>query len=141
ENLILWDSPGLGDGKENDIKHSKGIIKKLNELDDDGKPLIDLVLVILEGPSKDLGTSYELINQVIIPSLGENAKERILVAINQADIAMKGRHWDRENNKPMPPLIEFLENKAESVKRRIKEATGVEVEPIFYSAGYKDEDS
>src|SRR5690606_4387476 len=31
ENLILWDSPGLGDGKENDIKHSKGIIKKLNE--------------------------------------------------------------------------------------------------------------
>lgn len=141
ENLILWDSPGLGDGKENDIKHSKGIIKKLNELDDDGKPLIDLVLVILEGPSKDLGTSYELINQVIIPSLGENAKERILVAINQADIAMKGRHWDRENNKPMPPLIEFLENKAESVKRRIKEATGVEVEPVFYSAGYKDEDS
>ncbi len=29
ENLILWDSPGLGDGKEKDIQHSKGIIKKL----------------------------------------------------------------------------------------------------------------
>ena len=73
ENLILWDSPGLGDGKEKDIQHSKGIIKKLNELDTNGKPLIDLVLVILDGGSRDLGTSYELINSVIIPNLGENA--------------------------------------------------------------------
>ncbi len=43
-NLILWDSPGLGDGKENDIRHSKNIIAKLNELDENGDPLIDLVL-------------------------------------------------------------------------------------------------
>ena len=34
DNLILWDSPGLGDGKEKDIMHSKGIIKKLNEPDE-----------------------------------------------------------------------------------------------------------
>lgn len=31
DNLTLWDSPGLGDGKEQDIKHSKAIISKLNE--------------------------------------------------------------------------------------------------------------
>ena len=30
ENLILWDSPGLGDGKEADNRHAKNIIKKLN---------------------------------------------------------------------------------------------------------------
>jgi len=138
ENLILWDSPGLGDGKEKDIQHSKAIIKKLNELDENGKPLIDLVLVILDGSSRDLGTSYELINKVIIPNLGENAKDRILIAINQADMAMKGRYWNYEKNQPEPKLIQFLEEKAESVKRRIKEATGVEVEPIYYSAGYKD---
>ena len=100
ENLILWDSPGLGDGKEKDIQHSKGIIKKLNELDKDGNPLIDLVLVILDGGTRDLGTSYELINQVIIPNLGDNTEGRILIAINQADVAMKGRYWDFENNKP-----------------------------------------
>lgn len=47
DNLVLWDSPGLGDGKEKDITHAKGIIKKLNEIDDEGNPLIDLVLVIL----------------------------------------------------------------------------------------------
>ena len=138
ENLILWDSPGLGDGKEKDIQHSKAIIKKLNELDKNGNPLIDLVLVILDGGSRDLGTSYELINQVIIPNLGENAKDRILIAINQADVAMKGRYWDFENNKPEQKLIEFLEEKAKSVKDRVKEATGVDVEPIYYSAGYKD---
>lgn len=138
ENLILWDSPGLGDGKEKDILHSKGIIKKLNELDKKGNPLIDLVLVILDGGSRDLGTSYELINQVIVPNLGENAKARILIAINQADVAMKGRYWDFVNNKPESNLVSFLEEKASSVKDRVKEATGIDVEPIYYSAGYKD---
>ncbi|SCK11731.1 GTPase family protein [Vogesella sp. LIG4] len=140
DNLVLWDSPGLGDGKDKDIVHAKGIIKKLNELDNDGNPIIDLVLVILEGGSRDLGTSYELINQVIIPNLGENAKDRILIAINQADVAMKGRYWDHQNNKPMPELVKFLDEKVQSVKRRIKEATDVDVEPIYYSAGYKDKD-
>lgn len=139
DNLILWDSPGLGDGKEKDIAHSKGIIKKLNELDGDNKPLIDLVLVILDGSSRDLGTSYELINSVIIPNLGENAKNRILIAINQADMAMKGRYWDFNNNKPEPKLVEFLEEKVKSVKNRVKEATGVDIEPIYYSAGFKEE--
>lgn len=141
DNLVLWDSPGLGDGKEKDIIHAKGIIKKLNELDSEGNPLIDLVLVILEGGSRDLGTSYELINQVIIPNLGDNAKDRILVAINQADVAMKGQHWDDDNNKPLPKLVKFLDEKAQSVKRRIKEATNIDVEPIYYSAGYKEEDT
>ena len=140
DNLILWDSPGLGDGKEKDIQHSKGIIKKLNELDNNGKPLIDLVLVVLDGGSRDLGTSYELINSVIIPNLGENAKNRILIAINQADVAMKGRYWNFEENKPEKKLKEFLEEKVQSVKKRVQEATGVEIEPIYYSAGFKDED-
>ncbi|MUK64472.1 GTPase family protein [Aliivibrio fischeri] len=139
DNLILWDSPGLGDGKEKDIQHSKGIISKLNELDENGLPLIDLVLVILDGGSRDLGTSYELINSVIIPNLGENPKDRILIAINQADVAMKGRYWDFQNNKPEPKLVSFLEEKVESVKNRVKEATGVDIKPIYYSAGFKDE--
>ena len=88
--------------------------------------------MILDGSTRDLGTSYELINQVIIPHLGENKEGRILIAINQADAAMKGRYWDSANNKPEPPLQKFLDEKAESVKRRIKEATGLEVSPIYY---------
>ena len=139
DNIILWDTPGLGDGKEADIRHSKNIINKLLEKDSDGNLLIDLVLVILDGGSRDLGTSFELINNVIIPNLGED-KKRLLVAINQADTAMKGRHWDYENNEPKPELVKFLNEKVESTRKRIYEATGVNIEPIYYSAGYKDGD-
>lgn len=138
QNMILWDSPGLGDGKEADTRHAKNIISKLNERDNDGNALIDLVLVILDGGSRDLGTSYELINSVIIPNLGDNKEQRILVAINQCDMAMKGKHWDSVNNKPDATLTQFLDEKAESVRRRIREGTGVDIMPVYYSAGYKD---
>ncbi len=138
KNLILWDSPGLGDGKEADNRHAKNIISKLNEMDKNGKALIDLVLVILDGSTRDLGTSYELINNVIIPNLGPNKSERILVAINQCDVGMKGKHWNHDENKPDPVLEKFLNDKVQSVRRRIMEGTGVNVEPIYYSAGYKE---
>lgn len=139
KNMVLWDSPGLGDGKEADNRHAKNIIKKLNEVDDSGKALIDVVLVILDGASRDLGTSYELINQVIIPNLGTERENRILVAINKCDTAMSGHYWDREKNEPEPRLIEFMDEKVESVHRRILEGTGVDISPIYYSAGYTDE--
>ena len=140
DNLVLWDSPGLGDGKEADNRHAKNIINKLAEKDKNGNLLIDLVLVILDGSTRDLGTSYELINNVIIPNLGKDKENRILVAINQCDAAMKGHHWDVEHNRPEPPLAKFLDEKVLSVKKRIKEGTGVDVDPIYYSAGYTEED-
>lgn len=139
DNLVIWDTPGLGDGREADNRHSKIIIDKLYEKDRNENLLIDLVLVILDGSSRDLGTSYELINSVIIPNLGENKKNRILVAINQADVAMKGKYWNAKENQPERKLQDFLEDKVASVRRRIKEATGIDVEPIYYSAGDKEE--
>lgn len=139
DNLVLWDTPGLGDGKEADNRHAKNIIRKLSEVDENGDALIDLVLVILDGGTRDLGTSYELINNVIIPNLGKGKEDRILVAINQADMAMKGRNWDYDKNEPKPQLVDFLEDKVRSVKNRVYEATGVKIEPIYYSAGYKEE--
>lgn len=139
DNLVLWDTPGLGDGKEADNMHARNIIKKLAEVDEEGNALIDLVLVILDGGTRDLGTSYELINNVIIPNLGKDREQRILVAINQADMAMKGRNWDFEKNKPNQQLKAFLEEKVVSVKNRVFEATGVRIDPIYYSAGYKEE--
>lgn len=138
-NIVLWDSPGLGDGKESDRRHSKNIIDKLHEKDADDNALIDLVLVLLDGSSRDLGTSYELINEVIIPNLGKDT-DRLLVAINQCDIAMSGRYWNHEKNEPEDKLTTFLEEKVTSTKRRIKEATGVDITPIYYSAGYKDDE-
>ena len=139
DNLIIWDTPGLGDGKENDERITRSIVKKLSELDSDGKSLIDLAIVILDASSKDLRTSYEVINEILIPCLGEEAKDRILIAINQCDMAMKGHHWDKENNSPDDTLADFLDKKADSVHARIKEATELDIEPIYYCAGYKED--
>lgn len=139
DNLVLWDTLGLGDGREADNRHAKNIINKLLERDKDGNALIDLVLVILDGGSRNMGTDYELINNVIIPNLGPEKERRILVAINQADMAMKGRNWDYKKNEPDEQLKEFLDNKAASVRDRIYEATGLRVEPIYYSAGYMED--
>jgi len=138
-NLILWDTPGLGDGTEIDEHHKEVITELLREKDEEGNALIDLVLVILDGSTRDLGTSYKILNDVIIPELnGEN--ERILVALNQADIAMKtSRHWDYEKNEPDETLINFLNEKVESIKTRIKEDSNLDIEPIYYCAGYEEE--
>ena len=65
-----------------------------------------MVLVILDGSSRDLGTSYELINSVIIQIL-EKIQKRIL--INQTDVAMKGKYWNKEKeNKPEKSFRRFL---------------------------------
>lgn len=140
DNLIIWDTPGLGDGVENDERITRDIIKKLNALDEELNPVIDMVVVILDSSSKDLRTSYDLINKILIPCLGEEAaRERILIALNQADIAMKGNHWDSEKNEPDEVLKEFLKKKADSVQKRIKEGTGLDIKPICYCAGYKED--
>lgn len=137
-NIVIFDTPGLGDGKEKDLCHARLITEKLHERDQNGDMLIDLVLVILEGASRDMGTSYQLINEVIIPALGDEASKRLLVAINQADVAMKGRFWNYEKNMPEQELVCFLNEKVESVRRRVREATNIDIEPIYYAAGYKE---
>ncbi|MPQ43826.1 GTPase [Clostridium tarantellae] len=134
-NIILWDTPGLGDNPIQDNNHIKNIIKLLNKKDDSGKALIDLVLVIIDGSVRDMKTSFELINEVIIPNIPD--ENRILVAINQCDIAMKGRGWNNMLNIPEENLIKFLNEKVESVKNRIYNSTGVVINPIYYSALYK----
>lgn len=136
--LRLWDTPGLGDGKLKDAQHSKKIIDLLFKTYDSDKKkygFIDLVLVIIEGSNRDMGTTYKLLNEIIIPNFQDN---RVLVAINQADLAMKGRHWNEKQNSPEPTLVRFLEEQCKSIQRRIKDTTGVNIEnPIYYSAKYQ----
>lgn len=134
-NITLWDTPGLGDSPDMDKIHAEKIVELLNRKDSKGIALIDLAVVILDGSIKDMGTSYELISQVIIPNITD--KRRILVAINQCDLGLKGRDWNREKNIPMNSLIEFMDDRVISIKNRIFEATSVEVDPIYYSALHK----
>lgn len=136
-NMVIWDTPGLGDSEAKDAIHKQKIIQKLQESDDKGNLLIDLVLLILDGGSRDYSSAYTLIKEIIIPNLG-NKTDRLLVAINQADMVLKGKYWDEENNCPEPKLIEALDQKVISTQSRIKEATGLDVDTIYYAAGYKD---
>lgn len=139
DNLTVWDTPGLGDGVERDEEIKNAIEDKLLEKDAEGNMLIDLAVVVIDASTKDLGTYYELINETLKPAFGKEAKKRILIAVNQADIAMKGNHWDSEKNEPDAVLYEFLKNKAKSVRERIKENTGLNIKPVCYCAGYKEE--
>jgi hypothetical protein len=137
DSFRLWDTPGLGDGVEVDKIHQKKIVDllyKTYSLDGNNYGFIDLVLVIIEGSNRDMGTTYKLLNEVIVPNI---QSDRILVAINQADMAMKGRHWLSNINKPDEYLENFLNEQADSIKRRVNEATGVDIKrPVFYSAQY-----
>ena len=40
-------------------------------------------------------------DDIAIPNIGENPEKRILIAINQADVAMKGKYWNEKENKPV----------------------------------------
>ena len=139
DNLIIWDTPGLGDNVKRDKQIKKQLKAKLNEKVEGNTSLIDLVLVLIDASSRDLGTSYDLINDLLIPCLGKDAEDRIIIALNQADVAMKGKNWDEEKNEPNQILIDFLEKKAASVEKRIREASGLTFHPIYYCAGYTEE--
>lgn len=131
----LWDTPGLGDGVEKDKVHEKKLIDLLYKdyyLDSAQYGFIDLVLVIVEGVNRDMGTTYHLLNNIILPNF---PKDRVLVAINQADVAMKGRHWNQKENHPDEVLKQYLEEQADSIQKRIREATGIMIKrPVYYSA-------
>lgn len=58
DNFTIYDSPGLGDGAEADKRHTRNIINKLHQRDAQGQLVIDLMLVILDGSSRDLGTAF-----------------------------------------------------------------------------------
>ena len=135
-NLVLWDTPGLGHGIKEDQRHRKNIVNKLMERDSSGKHLlIDLVLVLVDASNRDMGTSYELID-LIINSYAH--KDRIIIGLNQCDMAMKGRFWNFRENRPEPQLTDFLKQKADSIQRRIRDTNNLDIEPVYYSAGYTD---
>ena len=134
----IWDSPGLGDGVETDQRHIRKIsdlLKKKYQLNYIKYGFIDMVLVIIDASSRDFGTVYDLINNVILKHI---SPDRVLIAVNKADFAMYRRHWDLNANQPDDVLRQKLNQIIFSVKRRIKESTGLNVPtPVYYSAEYE----
>ena len=135
DNLTLWDTPGLGDSPEKDKQYACEIVNALKTKDENGDLLIDSVIVILDGSSRDMKTTYEVIEHIILPYIGD--EKRIVIAINQCDMALKGRYWNYDENQPEEVLINFLDEKVQSVKNRVFESTRVSIIPIYYSALYR----
>lgn len=136
--IRIWDSPGLGDGVKIDNEHRKKIsdlLMKKYQRNYENYGFIDMVLVIIDASSRDLGTEYDLINNVILKHI---SPDRVLIAVNKADFVMYGRHWDKDNNQPDNTLLHTLDKKVTSVKKRITESTGLDVpRPVYYSAEYE----
>lgn len=68
-----------------------------------------------------MGTTYALLNEVIVPNI---ESDRILVVINQADVAMKSRHWDKGSSEPDSKLKAFLEEQALSIEKKSEGGDG-----------------
>jgi predicted GTPase len=134
--IRFWDTPGLGDGVEADKRHTQKITQLLKKAygSNNEYGFIDLVLIIIDAGSKDLGTSYELINKVVTSMFPQNG--RLLVALNQCDMALKGKGWGSLKNEPSQELIQHLEQKVVSISSRIRETTNLNVSPIYYSAAH-----
>jgi hypothetical protein len=130
--IRFWDSAGLGDGKEADKRHIKNltdILCKTYKHSDGTWGFIDLVVVVVDGSLRDLGTTFNLLENVILKTI---QPERVIVLINQCDIAMKGHYWDRVNHVPKHELKDFLNEKVRSVKRRLEETPDLDVRNIVY---------
>ena len=108
DNFRLWDTLGLGDGFGNDKSHARKITELLH------KPYGDHDVLLLNIHA-----------------------DIILTVINQCDMAISGRHWDFSRSVPDRALRDFLDGKADSIQRRIRETTGTNIiRPVYYSAEY-----
>ncbi|MBO7565539.1 MAG: 50S ribosome-binding GTPase [Bacteroidales bacterium] len=134
----LWDTPGIGDSPQKDAILLQNVATYLNEIVDVyrdnvlSKPcyLIDMVLVVIDGSRRELGGIFKLLNQTILNNIDDN---RIIFAINQADVAMSGRHWS--NGRPDNVLIGYLNDQINSFQQRIESEIHRKIHrPICYSA-------
>lgn len=127
-DYVLWDSPGLGEGVNEDIRH----IRSINELIAHHRGhKIQHLLLIVEANKRDFGTVYKVIDEIAKPQFSQ----QVAVVMNQADQAMKGRGWNANMNEPDPELLAYLNEQAKSVRQRIIENTGISIStPLFYSA-------
>lgn len=68
----------------------------------------------------------------------EDRSKRILVAMNKCDKSDNPEaRMDYEKREPNELLKAELDEKIKVLKERIKENTGIDIDPIYFSAGYE----
>ena len=108
ENIVIWDTPGLGESISADILNSREINKLLRKETESGSYLIDLVLVVFDGSSRDYSETLQIV-KIALGAIGD--KERIIFGINRTDMILQGYGWDYENSRPKEELKPFIEKK------------------------------
>jgi len=128
QGYVLWDSPGIGEGVDEDLHHIRSINKLITQ---NPRYRIKHLLLIIEANKRDFGTVYKVIEEIVNPSY----KNHLTFLMNQADQAMKGREWNHDMNGPTPRLFDYLTDQARSTCDRICQNTGINIpKPLFYSA-------
>lgn len=136
-NCTIYDSPGLGDNLKKEDAHISKLVDKLKAFDKHGNELIDLVILVLNASNfRNLKSEYQLINDILIPNMKNN--QNLIIAINKVDQFDDGDYWNKQKNEPEEQLLLDLKVEIENLKSKIKDSTGVEIEPIYYSAGRKE---
>lgn len=136
-NLIIWDTPGLGDNTEKDEIHAEKIEKLLKQKNAKGEFLIDVVLVIVNASNRAMDSTFKIIKNVVRPNMKD---ENIVIGVNKIDLALDN-YWDRINNCPVqePKVLNYLEEKIIlPINKRIKEEIGINLNPVYYTAGSMD---
>lgn len=153
KNITIYDSPGLGDGVK-DEEHKKKILKLLQKetkkkaeisglmsyvsFPDNDDALIDLALILVDATSRDYASAFESIKIVGEAMEPEDRSKRILVAMNKCDKSDNPEaRMDYEKREPNELLKAELDEKIKVLKERIKENTGIDIDPIYFSAGYE----
>lgn len=137
DNAVFWDTPGFGDSAATDEKYMKQITEKLYETAGSGY-LIDGALLVIDAKVRDLGMAGKIIRQVLKPALGKALKNRVMVVINQADMALSGRHWDSVFNAPDCVLKKRLAEEESVIAARLYEETGIMFRIGSLCAGWTD---
>ena len=130
KNLIIYDSPGIGEPSK-DIINKKKILDYLNKKDDNGNLLIDKAIFIFDANDLAYEESINFINQDLIPILGD--AKRLLIALNKIDQFQSGYLFDKENNKPTKELDEIMKQKVKEIKKHLIKDCDI----IYYCAGFE----
>ena len=137
DSIILWDTPGLGDGVTEDDAYIRQIKEKLEEKHG-SHYLIDGVFLLIDASSRDIGTVEKIISRVLHPIFGKNSAKRVMVVLNKVDEALSGRYWNGNSCMPENALKQRLEATKESVQERLRRDTDIAFYTEYISSGFTD---
>lgn len=128
KKLTLWDSPGLGESSQNDIK-TLNLINQWIEANT-GKPIV--LVVAYDAYSRDCHSTFSVL---------DNLKNKLptLHVINRVDMLLRGQYWDDNNSCPKKETNRAIREKILSIKQRIGSITSNNEKVIAVCAGFNNE--